>query len=140
MDAKALYPKGFHPVFHHRLLEAHESAPVLPRSTAQIKYYYVDFGISTYIPRDSPTRMVTGVFGRDQEVPELSAEIPYDPFKVDVYILGNVFTEFIAVRAKLNEHYEDDLSSRRTDILEPWLFAAPRGVHEDERPESSSDS
>lgn len=97
MDAKALYPKGFHPMSHNRLPDAQDSAPILPRSTAYITYYYVDFGISTFIPHDSPTRMVTGVFGRDQEVPELSGEIPYDPFKVDVFILANVFTEFMAV-------------------------------------------
>lgn len=34
---------------------------------------------------------MTGIFGLDQDVPELSREIPYDPFKVDVFIIGNMF-------------------------------------------------
>lgn len=33
--------------------------------------------------------------GRDDTVPELSCYIPYDPFKVDIYILGNIFRETI---------------------------------------------
>jgi hypothetical protein len=91
MDAKALYPKGFHPVYTFRLPETADFAPILPRYTAHIVYYYVDFGISSHIPTDSPDKLVLGDLGRDQSVPELSTTIPYDPFKVDVFILGNVF-------------------------------------------------
>ena len=91
MDAKALYPKGFHPVMQHMLPDMSDTAPVLPRTTTSIRYYYVDFGISSYIPPDTPDKLVLGIFGRDQEVPELSDTEPYDPFKVDVFILGNLF-------------------------------------------------
>ena len=37
----------------------------------------------------------------DKEVPELSATIPYDPFKADIFILGNMFRKtFIQVLIK----------------------------------------
>ncbi len=42
--------------------------------------------------------MLLGRKGRNQQVPELSATIPYDAFKVDVYALGDVFAkEFVDV-------------------------------------------
>ena len=44
-----------------------------------------------YIPPDVQPKLATGGYGRDQEVPELSFEDQYDPFKVDIFILGNVF-------------------------------------------------
>ncbi|THG96474.1 hypothetical protein EW026_g5361 [Hermanssonia centrifuga] len=42
------------------------------------------------LPTDSP-KLVVGGYGRDQDVPELSFDVPYDPFKVDIFILGNMF-------------------------------------------------
>lgn len=43
--------------------------------------------------------MVVGDVGRDAEVPELSWDVPYDPFKADIYALGNLFDkEFEQVR------------------------------------------
>ena len=100
VDSKALFPRGFHPVYCDRLPDASSGAPVLSRSTMPVKYYYIDFGISSYIPRDSKDKLVVGTLGRDQDVPELSSSVPYDPFKVDIFILGNVFrNEFREVRS-----------------------------------------
>ena len=99
MDAKALYPEGFHPVFPHRRPNGKGRAPILPRDACPIKYYYVDFGISSFFPPDSSDKLVVGTLGRDQDVPELSKSVPYDPYKVDVFILGNFFrTQFLDVR------------------------------------------
>jgi len=40
--------------------------------------------------------LVLGLAGRDREVPELSDEVPYDPFKVDIFTIGNVLRrEFV---------------------------------------------
>ena len=64
------------------------------RSSGAVKYYFVDFGISTKVePGESP--LVLGRAGLDQEVPELSDEVPYDAFKVDVFIIGNTFKSMI---------------------------------------------
>ncbi len=90
MDADSLFPKGYHPVQSHHLPDASALAPQLWRAKGHIKYYYVDFGISVHLPTDSP-KLVVGGYGRDQDVPELSFDVPYDPFKVDIFILGNMF-------------------------------------------------
>jgi len=95
MDANAMYPHGTHPV--HELFEPDADTPAEPlrRANVPITYYYVDFGISVIIPSDSDNRLVTGDAGRDQEVPELSSSVPYDPFKVDIFIIGNLFRHYL---------------------------------------------
>ena len=99
MDADAMYPEGFHPVRKAYKADYSGYAPYISRSEAGVKYYYVDFGISVHIPPDVYPKLVTGHLGRDQTPPELSTTIPYDPFKLDVYILGNMFkTELLDVR------------------------------------------
>jgi hypothetical protein len=50
----------------------------------------VDYGISSYFPAASQRQLVLGLAGRDQDVPELSDDVPYDPFKVDVFTIGGV--------------------------------------------------
>ncbi len=89
MDADSLFPKWYHPVRSDYLTDGCTPAPRLWRAKGHIKYY-VDFGISVRLPTDSP-KLVVGGYGRDQDVPELSFDVPYDPFKVDIFILGNMF-------------------------------------------------
>lgn len=91
MDAKSLFPEGHHPVRtdwspdfkglarHHTRIEA--SPPV--------RYHFIDFGLSSRIPAGQ-SKLVLGVYSQDKEVPELSLTVPYDAFKLDVFILGNV--------------------------------------------------
>ena len=87
-------------MYTHRLPDASDLAPVLPRSAAKVRYYYVDFGISSHIPADSADKLVLGEYGRDQDVPELSSTVPYDPFKVDIFTFGhNLLRLFDAVGA-----------------------------------------
>ncbi len=91
MDATAIFPQGFHPVADMCLPnDTRKAAPCLPRSTVPVKYYYADFGISTMFAPGDTDRLVTGTHGLDRDVPELSDDVPYDPFKVDVFILGNL--------------------------------------------------
>ena len=100
MDASAMYPQGFHPVASLFLPnDVSNMAPVLPRASVAVTYYYVDFGISSIFNTEETNRMVTGLEGLDKTVPELSADVPYDPFKVDIYVLGNLFQQsFVEVR------------------------------------------
>ena len=88
-----MYPAGFHPVRDKYLPNLEAYAPVIPRLAVwpSVKYYFVDFGISVHIPDDMAPKRVIGIDGLDQEVPELSLTKPYDPFKVDIFIIGNVF-------------------------------------------------
>ncbi|KAH9003433.1 kinase-like domain-containing protein [Lactarius hatsudake] len=93
MDATNMYPRGFHPVRGRYLPDLSAHAPVIPRSDVGVKYYFVDYGISSYFSPGSQARLVLGLEGRDQDVPELSDEVPYDPFKVDIFTIGNVFRQ-----------------------------------------------
>ena len=91
MDADAMYPEGFHPVSLVDTPDYSGTAKYKSRTTAGAKYYYVDFGISVHIPEALRPKMVTGILGRDQDPPELSETVPYDPFKLDIFIIGNMF-------------------------------------------------
>ena len=85
-----MFPRGFHPVKDLLLHDASTPAPFIPRRDAGVKYHFVDYGISSYFPTDSEPHLVLGLDGRDRDVPELSDEVPYDPFKVDIFTIGNV--------------------------------------------------
>ncbi|PSR84479.1 hypothetical protein PHLCEN_2v5437, partial [Hermanssonia centrifuga] len=110
MDADSLFPKGYHPVRSHHLPDASALAPQRWRAKGHIKYYYVDFGISVHLPTDPP-KLVVGGYGRDQDVPELSFDVPYDPFKVDIFILGNMF------KREIYDNYSN------VDFLLPFINA-----------------
>ena len=85
-----MFPRGFHPVKDLLLHNVVSRAPFIPRRDAGVKYYFVDYGISSHFPTGSEAHLVLGRDGRDQDVPELSDEVPYDPFKVDIFTIGNV--------------------------------------------------
>ena len=96
MDASHLYSKGFHPVLDNSLPDLSDIARPVPRlaATEPVKYYFIDLGISVHIPRGCP-RFVLGTAGLDQEVPELSNRVPYDPFQVDIFILGDMLEQTV---------------------------------------------
>ncbi|KAH9834123.1 kinase-like domain-containing protein [Rhodofomes roseus] len=91
MDATPLFPDGFHPLRNTLKPDGKTAAWPNSRSHFPVKYYFIDFGISVQIPPDVQPKLAVGGDGRDQAPPELSDDVPYDPFKLDVFILGNVF-------------------------------------------------
>lgn len=96
MDATAMFPRGFHPLRSHNTYEdILAGSNYLSRSNVPVTYYYIDFGLSTMFSPDDTERLVTGTYGLDRDVPELSDDIPYDPFKVDIFTLGNVFRQYL---------------------------------------------
>ena len=90
MDADAMYPEGWHPIRLYFKPDRSGHAEHTSRTAAKVKYYFIDFGISVYIPENLRPKLVTGIDGRDRDPPELSKEEPYDPFKLDVFIIGNM--------------------------------------------------
>lgn len=90
MDARPIYPQGWH-------FKANVCAPdgvtfvtPLARIDHPVRYYFIDYGVSHhFLPGQS--RLVLDWGGRDADVPELKKLQPYDPFKVDVFTVGNVF-------------------------------------------------
>ena len=74
-----------HPAFSEDMLDL---LPYKSRAQSNVRYYFIDFGISTRVTGPGPY-LVTGQNGRDPSAPELSDDVPYDPFKVDIFVLGN---------------------------------------------------
>ena len=97
MDASSMYPDGFHPIHLDHAPDGFTRTRSRPRSRANVKYYFIDFGESS-IFQEGDERLVTGVYGLDRDVPEYSEIVPYDPFPVDIYCIGNVIqTEILDV-------------------------------------------
>ena len=89
-----MYPQSFHPTLRDWLPDnIMIRAPYCSRSRASspIKYYFIDFGYSSHFSPDETNRLVVGSKGLDGEVPELSDDIPYDPFRLDIFVIGNLF-------------------------------------------------
>ena len=101
MDARPLYPDGYHPVRQNYTPDCLSRVSPLSRTGHPVRYFYIDFGLSTrFAAGTSP--YVVGDIGRDRDVPELSDDVPYDAFKVDIFSLGNVYhKEFQQVGADL---------------------------------------
>ncbi|KAJ7166498.1 hypothetical protein C8R43DRAFT_986216 [Mycena crocata] len=57
-------------------------------AVAPVNYYLIDFSHSLYCPEGHD--VFRGVQGQDKTVPELREGERYDPFKVDIYLLGNM--------------------------------------------------
>ena len=90
MDGQPLFPHGHHPVRINYTVDAlHKIAP-LSRTDHPVRYYYIDFDLSMRFAEGEP-HLAIGDVGREDKVPELSADVPYDPFKVDIFALGNLY-------------------------------------------------
>jgi hypothetical protein len=99
MDASELVPGGFHfdmPYTRDGIIEWREWRE--RKSDKSLRYYLIDFGLSNWYPPGMKDIRVTGIVGQDKTVPERSRTIYYDPFKMDIYQLGNVFKRVIEVR------------------------------------------
>ncbi|KAF8510642.1 kinase-like domain-containing protein [Hysterangium stoloniferum] len=99
MDAREMYPKGYHPVILSNSKDLRRYTTHYTRTERPPKYYMLDFGLSRHYPEirlDAPVR------GGDKTVPEFQGEgheTPYDPFPVDVYYLGNIiFEKFLSLK------------------------------------------
>lgn len=90
MDASPIFPNGHHPVRRSATPDGIREAHPLPRIDHPVKYYFIDFGISTRFALGEPP-LVVGAKGRDKELPELSRDIPYNAMQADIFILGNMY-------------------------------------------------
>ena len=93
LDADAMYPEGFHPASLKIAADYSSPAKYRSRTSAGAKCYYVGFSISVYAPDPDNPQLVIGTLGIDQDPPELSEDVPYNPFSLDICIIGNMFAE-----------------------------------------------
>ncbi|KAJ7601857.1 kinase-like domain-containing protein [Mycena polygramma] len=93
MDYSRMMPNGFH--FVHwitRTVDPADPHVYYSRTDAgPIKYYYIDFGLSVRFPSHAERGPVVGECGRMRaQIPEVSEDVPYDPFKVDIRLVGEM--------------------------------------------------
>lgn len=94
MDGSNLYKDGWHPMNTWLARDGRDNLCLSrKRSEVEIKYYFIDFGLSTQFD-PGHERLVTGKLGRIQ-APEQISGLPYDPFKLDIYYLGHVYQTMI---------------------------------------------
>ncbi|KAH9920134.1 uncharacterized protein B0H18DRAFT_1025266 [Fomitopsis serialis] len=95
MDAVPLYSKKlWHPESPRYTRDFSGSAKHFSRTERPMKYFYIDFGLSRkYEPEDESPRELP-ILGGDKSVPEFQGDgydAPADPFRTDIYYLGNLF-------------------------------------------------
>ncbi|KAJ7152360.1 kinase-like domain-containing protein [Mycena filopes] len=106
VDASRMIPGGFHFVKDNTSDGVHPLQPsttgissgttppcIMHTRTAAgpLHYYLIDFGLSTWFPSYATRAHVTGYFGqRAKRIPELSRTIPYDAFKIDMRLVGEM--------------------------------------------------
>ncbi|KAG8898377.1 hypothetical protein FRB99_007486 [Tulasnella sp. 403] len=99
MDGRGLFPKGWHPQSPDSFPSGRAMSNTEPSRTAAggVRYYFIDFGIST---RDQEKTL-----GFDGQIraPELSSDIPYDPYKLDVYVLGKAYEQLFVTEMRGTE-------------------------------------
>ena len=99
MDASELYSGGFHPIRPRMNADFSGYADrKYSRTERPPKYYIIDFGLSKRFEEDELVRALERV-GTDLTVPEYHNDARVEPFRVDVYCVGNMIRkEFLDVR------------------------------------------
>ncbi|TFY60108.1 hypothetical protein EVJ58_g5356 [Rhodofomes roseus] len=94
MDARPMYSeKLWHPWMSIYNRNFSGRAKHYSRTERPVNYLYIDFGLSRkYDPADCPPRELP-ILGGDKSVPEFQDDgydVPSDPFRTDIYYLGNL--------------------------------------------------
>ncbi|KZT41065.1 kinase-like protein [Sistotremastrum suecicum HHB10207 ss-3] len=99
-----LFPKGYHPAgpsFYtssRHPLKLFGPTPHTSRTISPVTYYYIDFGESVWYPIDDMREYITGPVGHSVDAPEFKTKKPFDPFKLDIWALGDMFlTDLVKV-------------------------------------------
>jgi hypothetical protein len=101
MDAKELFPEGWHPMMPALSPDGEREANSVARSKVSLpKYYITDFERSIFF-NNIERREVAIPDGDDPTVPETRNSLAeYDPFPVDIYTFGNLLKDdVLQVRA-----------------------------------------
>ncbi|TDL22598.1 hypothetical protein BD410DRAFT_748340 [Rickenella mellea] len=124
MDAGEMFPNGFHPYAPWLERNGETKAKPLRRNDVSVKYYFIDFGISSLFTDPDKPRLVSGNDGHDHEPPEFTmvSQIRYNPFILDVFILGNVYKKQIVQRNR-NMDFLSPLVNKMTAMPQARLTA-----------------
>ncbi|KIK54390.1 hypothetical protein GYMLUDRAFT_48753 [Collybiopsis luxurians FD-317 M1] len=93
MDAKSMYPDGFHPCKPSRSYDWKKRARYFPRTRCPPRYYLIDFGFSEVYEPSKPRPLTYAIRSGGNEPPE--TKTPCDPFATDVYLVGTMVRLYI---------------------------------------------
>lgn len=102
MDAEDLIPGGWSAFAPNYYFQPDgmvaRAVRVKARSSARVKYYFIDFGLSSRFESFASRKLVLGDVAQNLTVPELSKRVPYDAFALDIRMFGDLIralqTEF----------------------------------------------
>ncbi|KAJ6514169.1 hypothetical protein C8R47DRAFT_1032923 [Mycena vitilis] len=93
MDASKIVPGGWHFASPESTPNVKRSRRTRSRSTVKVQYCIIDFELSVF---RCALETDPQVIGADKTVPEFKSGQPYDPYKLDIYQMGNMIKqEFI---------------------------------------------
>ncbi|KAI0274585.1 hypothetical protein BGY98DRAFT_992740 [Russula aff. rugulosa BPL654] len=90
-DASEMYPKGYHPVQLNRSLNFKEQAERYARKVRPPRYYLIDFGLSRQY--SSRNALDPPLSGGDKSASKHRHGGRCNPFRTDIYYLGNLVRE-----------------------------------------------
>lgn len=93
MDPLPLYSECPHPTRPHRSYDFNRTVKKYTRTDHPTRYYYIDFGLSAKFNPGEETISPINI-GGDKSLPEYENPLGmYNPFKADIYTLGNLIRE-----------------------------------------------
>ncbi|OJT15310.1 hypothetical protein TRAPUB_8106 [Trametes pubescens] len=97
MMQSSMYSETPHPIVRSKSYDFKRRVTCVTRTERPVKYYFTDFGISCRLPENVTDPRETPIMGGDRSVPEHQRPIgPQNPYRTDVYCLGNLFrTQFL---------------------------------------------
>ncbi|WP_430997909.1 hypothetical protein, partial [Klebsiella quasipneumoniae] len=69
MDWSSLVDEPFHPIYNTFSLDGEYQLDIRKRSQGNVRYYFIDFDLSSWFENQDAPAMVTGEEGREQTVP-----------------------------------------------------------------------
>lgn len=94
MDATHVVPSGFRfyeqdaqDICDYRRIKFRKRC----RVKVPVRYYFIDFQTVRHYPDGIEHARTKGCVGQYRDAPEMSNDIPYNPFPVDVHQLGRTF-------------------------------------------------
>ncbi|CEL61326.1 hypothetical protein RSOLAG1IB_09939 [Rhizoctonia solani AG-1 IB] len=106
-----------HPTYAYLTEDRRDFVRYHTRRNHSVKYYFIDFGLATLFPSHAERSLVVGADGRERNIPELSTpDVPYDPFKVDICIIGKFLWRDFYVKSSRSLYFLEPLVKRLIDV------------------------
>ncbi len=107
MDSRPILPNSFHPQSTETTRDLKHWVAPRSRTTHPVKYYLMDFGLSTRYSAEETNPLEVPIFGGDRTVPEFQQDrtIPRNPFHTDIYYMGNLVRQYF-MQVCVNLHCE----------------------------------